>query len=71
MSWEEMYRRKYPCPCGTGKYEAIGHSDDWGRSETTYNMLCPICQEKYVYDKTIIGGHPGDFKERGWVLKKQ
>ena len=70
MSWEEDFRRKYPCPCGEGEYEEIHFSDDWGRSEE-YVMLCPKCKEKYVYDHTIIHGHPGDFVERGWVLKEQ
>ena len=70
MSWEEDYRRKYPCPCGKGEREEIGRSNDWGQSETRHEMLCSMCQEKYIYDGTFIGGHPGDFTERGWVLKK-
>ncbi len=69
MSWEEDFRRRYPCPCGEGEYEEITNSDDWGRSETHYEILCPKCKEKYVYDHTVIGGHPGDEIIRGWVLK--
>lgn len=69
MSWEEDFRRKYPCPCGKGEYEEVHYSDDWGRSETRYKMLCPKCKEKYVYDHTVIYGHPGNEVERGWVLK--
>jgi hypothetical protein len=30
MSWEEDFRRKYPCPCGEGEYEEVHYSDDWG-----------------------------------------
>jgi len=69
MSWEEDFRNRYPCPCGKGEYEEIHYSDDWGRTETRYVMLCPSCKEKYVYDHTVIPGHPGDEIERGWVLK--
>ena len=69
MGWEEDYRRKCPCPCGKGEREEIKRSNDWGQSETIHNMLCPICEEKYIYDEGIAGGHPGDFIEHGWVLK--
>lgn len=69
MSWEEISRRRYPCPCGEGEYEEVHYSDDWRRSETHHEMLCPKCKESYVYDHTVIGGHPGDEIERGWVLK--
>ena len=70
MSWEEDFKRKNPCPCGEGKYEEVHYSDDWGRSETRYKMLCPKCKEKYVFDNTVIYGHPGNEVERGWVLKR-
>lgn len=69
MSWEEIFRRKYPCPCRKGEYEEIHYADDWGRSETHFTMLCLNCKDKYVYDHTIIHGHPGNEIERGWVLK--
>lgn len=69
MSWEEDWRRRYTCPCGKGEYEEASFSDDWGRSETHRTMLCPECKERYVYDHTIIHGHPGNEIERGWVLK--
>ena len=69
MSWEEDFRKSYPCPCGKGEYEVISYSDDWGSSKMGYAMLCPECKKKYVYDHTIIGWHSGDEIERGWVLK--
>lgn len=69
MSWEEDFRRRYPCPCGKGEYEEIHYSDDWGRTEVRREMLCPHCKNKYYWDSTIVHGHPGDFVERGWVLK--
>lgn len=69
MSWEEMSRRRYPCPCGRGEYEEMSLSDDWGRSETRREMFCMECKQNYVYDTTVIHGHPGDEIERGWVLK--
>ena len=69
MSWEEDFRRRYPCPCGKGECEEIHCSDDWGRSEASYKILCPICKEKYVYDNTMIGGHRWNERKRGWVLK--
>ena len=69
MSWDEDYRRRYPCPCGQGEYEVTGRSNDWGQSETIYSMLCPVCSERYIYDGTMVGGHPGDEHFRGWVAK--
>lgn len=69
MSWEEIFRKKYPCPCRKGEYEEVHYSDDWGRSETRYTMLCLECKDKYIYDHTVIHGHPGNEIERGWVLK--
>lgn len=70
MGWEEDYRRKYPCPCGQGERLEIERSDDWGQHETRHEMLCNVCLNQYFYDSTVNGGHPGDFRERGWVLKK-
>jgi len=69
MSWEEDFRKRYPCPCGNGEIEEIHKSDDWGRHEIERNMLCTKCHEEYVYDHTIVYGHPGDEVERGWVNK--
>ena len=47
MSWEESFRREYPCPCGKGRYEYVSYSDDWGRGEIKYEMLCPECERRY------------------------
>jgi hypothetical protein len=69
LSWEEDFTKEYPCPCGKGGYEYTSYSDDWGRSKTEYNMLCPECREKYTYSSKVIYGHPGNEVERGWVLK--
>lgn len=71
MSWEEDFRRRYPCPCGKGEYVEIHRSDDWFRYETHYEMLCPKCKELYVYSTENIrkGCKPGHEIDRGWVLK--
>jgi len=71
MSWEESHRIKEPCPCGKGEVEEIIYSDDWGRFETVHVMLCPACKEKYVYDDTVMYGHPGNEVEKGWTLKNK
>lgn len=31
--------------------------------------MCDKCRIEYIYDDTIIHGHPGNFVERGWVKK--
>jgi len=36
---------------GQGEYEVVGTSHNWGRSEETYTMLCPTCNERYTYDE--------------------
>jgi hypothetical protein len=69
MSWDEIYRGRKPCPCGKGEYEEVHRENDWFQYETRRDMLCPECKERYSYSEEIIGGHPGDEIERGWVLK--
>jgi hypothetical protein len=69
LSWEETGRRRYPCPCGKGEYEEVDYMDDWNRTDEKHEMVCPDCKERYVYDNTIIGGHPHDHRVRGWRLK--
>lgn len=69
MSWEEIFRKRYPCPCGKGEYEEIDSEDDWFQHQTSHKMLCPDCKERYAYDSHVVAGHPGDEFERGWVLK--
>ncbi len=49
MSWEIDSKKRYPCPCGKGEYEAIIKSDDWNRIEIDATMLCPECKNKYVW----------------------
>lgn len=46
MSWEETYRREYPCKCGKGTYIEIGESDDWRRDREYIINTCPECAEK-------------------------
>ena len=69
MSSEEGRKRRSPCPCGKGEVEETDFSDDWNRSETRREILCEDCRERYVYDSSVIHGHPGNEVERGWVLK--
>jgi hypothetical protein len=71
MSWETLTVNKYPCPCGKGEYEVELRSDDWNRFESNYTMLCKNCKELYYYSHKVVHGHPGDFIEEGWVLKKE
>lgn len=46
MSWEEMSRGDYPCPCGKGTYTSILDMDDWNRMREFTTMNCPDCAEK-------------------------
>jgi hypothetical protein len=69
MSWEEVSRRRYPCPCGKGEYEEIDSENDWFQHQTSREMLCSDCKEQYAYDSRAVAGHPGDEIERGWVLR--
>ncbi len=69
MSWEEIGKRRVPCPCGKGEVEETDFLDDWNRSETRREILCKDCKERYIYDPSVIHYHPGNEVERGWVLK--
>ncbi len=69
MSWEESYHARRPCPCGKGEVEEVGRQNDWMQSETTREMLCLDCRERYVYSGEVIGGHPGNEIERGLILR--
>jgi hypothetical protein len=69
ISWELKNTGLYTCPCGKGEYEIETYSDDWSRTEERLEMLCPQCANLYVYDNTVLAGHPGDETLRGWVLK--
>lgn len=44
MSWEETGRIKHPCPCGRGTWDEVTRSDDWNRSESHAEILCPACK---------------------------
>lgn len=46
MSWEEMYRRDYPCKCGKGTYTEVGEMDDWNRTRDYRIINCSECAEK-------------------------
>ncbi len=72
MSWDEIGRRRYPCPCGRGEYEEISMMDDWNRTKTEHKMLCTTCKPLYVWDSTNVAPriHPMRERERGWVLRK-
>ena len=45
MSWEEMYRRDYPCSCGKGTYTEVVEMDDWNRRREHRTINCPECAE--------------------------
>ncbi|MCM3602473.1 hypothetical protein M3175_17200 [Robertmurraya korlensis] len=46
MSWEEMYRRDYPCKCGKGTYTEVGEMDDWNRTRDYKIINCSECNER-------------------------
>lgn len=46
MSWEEMYRRDYPCNCGKGTYTEVVEMDDWNRRREHRSINCLECAEK-------------------------
>jgi hypothetical protein len=67
MGWDKGGAERHPCPCGRGEYEQSYWSDDWGRAENHYDMLCPHCKELYVYVR-----HAADRSSSrpcGWTLK--
>ena len=68
MSWESWSEEK-PCQCGKGKYIEEFSINDFLQTKTNYKMLCDECKAKYYYNHDIIGGHPGTFREKGWILK--
>lgn len=47
MSWEETSRRHYACPCGKGTYAIVIISDDWNRSEESWEMDCLDCKTNF------------------------
>lgn len=62
MSYEEDYREPFssPCACGKGilRYYRIVESNDWGQereSNTTVEILCENCKERYHYEHTYLG----------------
>lgn len=71
MSWEIDSIRRYPCPCGAGEYEEVSKSDDWGRFEESYQMLCPICAPLYTatYEEYSSKGLGRSFYR--WRLKTE
>lgn len=60
MSWEEGPSTKHSCPCGNGHYAVVPRSDDWGRYEERWEMLCPSCKETY-------GLYSLDYNRKGMV----
>lgn len=46
MSWEEMYRRDYPCKCGKKTFTEVVEMDDWNRRRDYRIINCPECAEK-------------------------
>src|SRR4051794_13525515 len=59
MGWDLDSAHRHPCPCGRGEYEESYWSDDWGRGETRYEMLCPDCKQRYAYVRQSVGGYGG------------
>jgi len=54
VSWEDHPPISYPCPCGKRAYSVTQRSDDWGRFEERWKMLCPECQETHgLYSNTV------------------
>ena len=58
VSWEEIGRIRYACPCKKGEYEVVTSASDWGRTNESVTMLCPECNESYPY--VITGFHKAD-----------
>lgn len=56
MSWEEMSRESYPCPCGKGTWVVIHRSDDWNRTEEIATILCEVCSKTHRIEE----GHGTD-----------
>lgn len=51
MSWEEVFRKEYPCPCGKGTYTTVHRSDDWGQYESNDYMNCDVCLDAFEKKK--------------------
>lgn len=54
MSWEEMYRRDYPCKCGKGTYTEVGEMDDWNRTRDYKIINCLECAESEARLKVLV-----------------
>jgi len=71
MSYDEVYRNRYPCPCGKGEWEEVGYSNDWNQTRTDRVMLCPECIPRFAWKDTTSDYERGRMRgETGaWVLK--
>ena len=48
MSWEVTNTDEHLCPCGAGSYRITTLSDDWGRTEERWEMICPTCATRFA-----------------------
>ncbi|TVY04470.1 hypothetical protein [Cohnella terricola] len=67
MSWDVIYDKEKPCPCGVGTYREVYEMDDWNRTRENVTMSCLDCREKYV--KKWFYKPDGEEYWR-WVLKE-
>lgn len=55
MGMELMGEQEHPCPCGASVYKSYSYMDDWNRTKTEYQMLCPACKGNFVLEFTPRG----------------
>lgn len=67
MSWEEMSKHTYNCPCRKGNYTVVSEMDDWNRTSEKVSMDCIDCKENYV--QKYFTKPDGDQYWK-WVLKE-
>jgi hypothetical protein len=71
VSWEEMSKKDYPCPCGKGIYTDILEMNDFNRTREDHIMNCEECKKNYRWSTKQIGYKPYYTYDEGWILKKR
>ena len=69
MSWEDIRTLEESCPCGAGLYTVTLRSDDWGRSEQRWEMICSECADTYELSENYLVRKGMTENNFSWVPK--
>lgn len=47
MSYEVIYEKEIPCPCGKGKIKHTVRENDFFQTKKSVTIECPVCSMKY------------------------